>query len=482
MSITFDFSNILAIGQTNPLAIAWFIISQGGWVIFVGLFIVGAYLARLEFVRRRYRQTFEYILLAIDIPKENPQSMKAVEQIFAQLYAIETKGTLWERYGKGKVQDAISLEIVSIGGYIQYLVRILAEHRDLVEAAIFAQYPDAEITEVEDYVHRIPSRYPNEVYDLFGREFKLAKNSAYPIRTYVNFEHSLTEQFADPMVSILESLSRLHPAEEVWIQIVITPAGAEWKEEGDRLVKKLIGAKATAKSFFDGTLDLPARIARGFGESFLSLGSETNILGGISGSEAGAEENKGKSSMQFLSPGTRDVVLAVEEKLAKIGFHAKLRLVYAAPKTIFNKNRGAEPIAGAILQYNTQNLNAFKSVKKIKVDAKYLLVERRKNYRKRKLIRAYKLRADLLGAGKGSVLNIEELASIFHFPVTEVKAPLVKTTEGKKTEPPASIAIEQTSSVISSALTDQMDKSALPETSPAKSMPHSTTPDNLPIE
>lgn len=482
MYINFDFSNILAIGQTNPLAIAWFIISQGGWIIFVVLLIIGSFLARLEFVRQKHRQAFEYILLAIDIPKENPQSMKAVEQIFAQFFAIETKCTLWERYGKGKVQDTISLEIVSIGGYIQYLIRILADHRDLVEAAIFAQYPDAEITEVEDYVHRIPSKYPNEVYELFGTEFKLAKSSAYPIRTYSNFEHMLTEQFADPMVSILEGLSRLHPAEEVWIQIVITPAQDEWKEEGERLVKKLIGTVAKTKPFLGDSLDLPARIARGFGESFLSLGSETNILGGIGGSEADAGRDKPKSSMQFLSPGARDVVSAVEEKLSKIGFYAKLRLVYAAPKTIFNKARGAEPVTGAIFQYNTQNLNAFKSVKKIKVDAKYLFVERRKNYRKRKLIRAYKLRADWKGAGKGSVLNIEELASIFHFPVTEVKAPLVKTTEGKKTEPPSSIAIEQTSSAVSLTSIDKNNKSALPETSTTKSTPSPAVPDNLPIE
>ena len=478
MSISIDFSNILAIGQTNPLAIAWFILSKGGWVILVILVLIGLFRLKLEMARTKYRQAFKYILLAIDIPKENPQSMKAVEQIFAQLSAVKIRGTLWKKYWQGKVQDTISLEIVSIGGYIQYLIRIQDEHRDLVEAAVFAQYPDAEITEVEDYVYRIPSKYPNDVYDLWGTEFKLDKTSAYPIRTYQKFEHMLTETFADPMVSILESLSRLHPAEEVWIQIVITPAKDDWKEEGEKLVKKLIGAKAKAKPLLGGTLDLPVRVARGLGESFLSPGTETEVLGGITGSAT--EEEREKSAMQSLSPGERDVVSAVEEKLSKLGFRSKFRLVYVAPKTIFSKSRGAEPVVGAVLQYNTQNLNAFKYHKKVMVSANYMLVEQRKNARKRKLINAYKLRADWLGGGQGPVLNIEELASIFHFPVTEVKAPLVKTTEGKKTEPPATLPADDTIMTEGSVPGIEVEPRSS-EAEAAQSPEGPDAPDNLPI-
>lgn len=480
MSISLDLSNLMAMEFSNPFAVAWYIISNGGWIILVILGILGLYFFRLERARALYRKGLSYILLAIDIPKENPQSMKAVEQIFAQLYAAETSINLWQKWWLGKVQDTISLEIVSIGGYIQYLIRVEEKHRDLIEAAVFAQYPDAEITEVEDYVNRVPSKYPNDAYDLWGTELILARSSAYPIRTYVNFEHTLTEQFADPMVSILESLSRIHPAEDVWIQILITPASDEWKDEGERVVKKLIGEKSASKPFFGGALDLPARVARGLGESFISPGQETELLGGIAGSST-EDENKTKNLMQHLSPGSRNVVIAIEEKIAKIGFHTKVRLVYAAPKSIFNKARGAEPTNGAILQFNTQNLNAFKSHKKIKVKAEYFMVKRREDRRKRKLINAYKLRADWLGAGKGPVLNIEELASIFHFPVTEVKAPLVKTTEGKKTEPPSSLPTEE---IGRPSQVSEPVASARPSFEPSFETSDETpaAPDNLPVE
>jgi hypothetical protein len=46
------------------------------------------------------------------------------------------------------------------------------------------------------------------------------------------------------------------------------------------------------------------------------------------------------------------------------------------------------------------------------------------------------------------ILNTEELASIWHFPVeASVKAPLIQKVPGKKAEPPASLPISMESAV-----------------------------------
>ena len=42
------------------------------------------------------------------------------------------------------------------------------------------------------------------------------------------------------------------------------------------------------------------------------------------------------------------------------------------------------------------------------------------------------------GADK-SILNIEEMATVWHFPIITTKAPLVKKTESRRAEPPASL-------------------------------------------
>ena len=56
------------------------------------------------------------------------------------------------------------------------------------------------------------------------------------------------------------------------------------------------------------------------------------------------------------------------------------------------------------------------------------------------LTTAYKSRHPAKG-GPTYVLNIKELATLWHFPVIEIKAPQVKKTEAKRAEPPRSLPV-----------------------------------------
>jgi len=40
------------------------------------------------------------------------------------------------------------------------------------------------------------------------------------------------------------------------------------------------------------------------------------------------------------------------------------------------------------------------------------------------------------------VFNIEELATVWHFPMSYVKTPLVQKTQGKRAEPPSGLPVE----------------------------------------
>ncbi|MBI5731892.1 MAG: hypothetical protein HY982_00850 [Candidatus Magasanikbacteria bacterium] len=40
---------------------------------------------------------------------------------------------------------------------------------------------------------------------------------------------------------------------------------------------------------------------------------------------------------------------------------------------------------------------------------------------------------------KASILNTEELATVFHFPIVTVESPLLRRLETRKGEPPANI-------------------------------------------
>lgn len=427
-----DFNNV-----TNPFQATLFLIRHGGWVILVITVLSGIWMGWLEYIRNIYDARVQYALLAIDVPKMNELSPKAVEHIFAHFTGVQKRGTLYERYIQGFSQPAFSLEIVSIEGYIQFLIRTPVKFRDLVEAAVYAQYPDAEITEVEDYIDTVPKPldYPkNKEYNLYGAELKLQKKDIYPIKTYPSFEHPLSQAFLDPMASILEIMSRMGPGEQLWVQIVITPADSEWRERGITMIKKLIGKKSEQKK--SDWLYFPREVAKGLGESFTA-----GILPSSAEQAPKKQEREWPSLMQHLSPDERSTVEAIGYKIAKIGFRTKIRFIYTARNEVYNSAKGNDALVGAIKQLNTLDLNGFAVDRKTRTKVHYLNVRRRLLWRKRRILWGYRYRSLKRGRNK-FVLNTEELATLFHFPVLTVRAPLVQKTETKKAEPPPRLPTE----------------------------------------
>ena len=98
---------------------------------------------------------------------------------------------------------------------------------------------------------------------------------------------------------------------------------------------------------------------------------------------------------------------------------------------------------GGIKQFNTVDLNSLKPATKYwtSIPPPWDFRSFRLNLRRRAILRAYCGRSESRGAGHPFVLNIEELATLWHFPMMSVKAPLVKKSESKKAEPPFSLPV-----------------------------------------
>ncbi|MDD4607003.1 MAG: hypothetical protein PHS07_01510 [Patescibacteria group bacterium] len=421
--------------------LAWLFFVYGGWLVIL-TFIVGfIWIHHLIKVRREYESSIKYVLLAIDVPKLNEQGPKAVEQIFAHLAGVEDEGSWKDRYLRGYHQPRFSLEIISLEGYIQFLIRTPEDYRDLVEAAIYAQYSDAEITEVEDYIQYLPDDFDsnNSNYDLWGTEFILYNEDAYPIRTYPEFEDKTSEdQFKDSMAALLESLGKVGRGEQLWVQwVVSTTDGKDWQDRGRRSINKLIGAKPKAKNaWYMWPLSLIGDVGRTAVEiPYAGLTFET--FGQFENSPQKKEDSPNK--LQYLTPGEKHVLEAMQHKLSKIPFKVKFRVVYLAEKDIFSKARVIGSLVGAIKQFNTLDMNGFKPDSKKKTSAKGFRKEKKLEKKKKNILKYYKKRKAWMDTEKGYVLNIEELATLFHFPMKGVKAPLLKTTEMRRAEAPFSL-------------------------------------------
>ena len=474
-------NTILDFGSQDPVTIAIQMFLSGGWVIFLLLFIYGLYTVWLDNRQGKFAAKWKHVLLAIDIPKNNIQTPKAVESVFIALAGAQTSGNLIDIHWRGKVQESFSFEIVSLESFVQFLVRTPKHFRDLIEASIYAQYPEAEITEVSDYAETYKDvKFPNEKYNLWGTEFILVKDYPYPIRTYLDFEHKLSGELLDPMAGLLEMLTRVGPGEQIWLQLVVTPQKPGWGEKSKKILKEMKGEPYTPPETFADKVIKPVGY---LGDLVAAVTSEM-----FGPSEPGSKKEEDQWRMFRISPGERLVFENIQKKLSQHSFQVKFRFVYLAEKEVFNKGRGVASVVAGIQQFNAADSNGFKPGPKTKTAADYFRVNKRIAERQRRILKNYIKRDNYLGDDvKNMFLCSQELASLWHFPVMSVKAPTLEKIGSKRAVPPSrlpyesrlvpSVAAPQKSTPIAEFSSSRVSeiKSALPN-----ARPEPKPPSNLP--
>ncbi len=377
----------------------------------------------------------KWILLELQVPVDVHRSPKAMEQTFNGLHGI---GAVWnpkallDRYTVwkgnalgGKVADWLSLEIVSIGGQIHFYIRCLESHRHIIQAQIYAHYPEAEISQVADYIAQLPAQVPNDEYEMTGQELALTKEDAYPIRTYAEFEEERPgkddAKRIDPLGPVAEAMAALTLGEHLGIHVLIRTADDSW-------VKK-------AQAVFDKIFDRPVKAQQDALDK-LASGIENTVSGVLGGAAEVKKEEKKAKTFHELSVGMQDVVKALERSLTKFGFYAGIRVVYMARKDRYVKERLGSVMA-AFRLFSTPNLNGFKPgfmPDVFKGRNKALKTFQNKQY----LYERYRMRSF---PEKPFILNVEELATVFHFPDVSVHTPTLPRIEAKKGEAPTNLPI-----------------------------------------
>ncbi len=393
LSAVSDFFSTLF--NLNPIQVVLLFLVYGGWIIVLIFLWHPLEEFWLKYIQGKFSEKQRFILLSISVPKNNEQGPEAVERLFSNMSGIGSKPNWYDKYVEGKFQLSMSFELISVGGQIQYLIHTPVQWRSMIESAIYASYPDAEVKEIDDYTKNGPEEFPSTEWRMKGADLILYAPNPYPIRTYPAFEHPLTGEIKDPLAHLLEFLTTLTTGEQFWLQIIAKPTGSSWKKEGEALVTELMAKKQAKKV---------------------------------------TSEDEGATFIQ-MSPGQRRIVDSIEMKIAKTGFDVKIRFIYLAKAEVFNPGKGVAGFLGALNQFNTLDMNGFKTHNSFKVGTYYIFKKHRTNKISNRILSAYRERSSWQG-GPTCVLNIEELASIYHFPVITVGAPLIKKTSSKKAEPP----------------------------------------------
>ena len=351
------------------------------------------------YVRANFIANINWVLLEIKVPRDISKSPKAIE-VFLNAIHLTKDGNLVERFWQGFTRTWHSLEIVSLGGQVHFYIYTPRIVKNIITAQLYAQYPDVEVVEVEDYTKAVViggRLHPD--YDTDGMEFVLAKPDPYPLKTYIDYGlHELAteeEQKTDPITSIIELLGSISPDEQLWLQILIRATKKDgWQKEAQDLVDKLMKREeAKSKEISFGAL--------------------------------------------LLSPGERLVVEAIEREVSKLGYDVGIRFVYLAKKEKYSGITIASMV-GVMKQFNALNLNGFTVRNRAAVE---YFTKYREPRRFRKLINSYCLRSYFHPPYKRKiyVLNTEELATIYHFPGRVSETPTFGRIEAKKSEPPVNL-------------------------------------------
>jgi len=193
-----------------------FAITAVAVILFISGFALLVYFLFLWWkYRNREKQSLEFVLLQVAVPKDNEVKIDAAEQFYTALSSLSHGGL----FSFLKTAQHISFEIVGKSGDIRFYVSCHHHLRDLIEKQIYGMYPGAEIKDVDEY-------------NIFNEKAKMAfasfilKDAAYnPMKVFKDLP-------VDPLSALTSALAKMQEGEGAAIQVLVTPADGKWKKAG----------------------------------------------------------------------------------------------------------------------------------------------------------------------------------------------------------------------------------------------------------
>jgi hypothetical protein len=384
------------------LGMIWIVFKYTWWIFLpLGLYSVfrplwASYTANILFFGGEAQMT----LFEIKIPKEMVVSIKAMENVFTGLLAAGKTITKYENIIFGRLQDMFSLEIIGQEGQVRFFALCPKRSISLLHRSLYAQFPEIEIKPVtEDYFNLLPSTVPDENWDMYGAKMVLANEDCKPLNTYPMMEDRIEGEIIDPLSIMYEAMGNLGPGEFLIYQVHIAiPSDDSWRKKGRAFIEDIL--------------------------------KKYNI-----GVQADYDEEG--PSFRTLPPHELELVKAVSAKINKPAFNTQIILAYVARKEVYD---GIMPsaIAGALRMTESDD-NALITDKYYSTTTRYLFSKGRNVYRKRRLFRLL-LTRDIHTA---NTLNVEELATIFHFPPPMTKMPSVQRLDSKTAPAPSNLPVAE---------------------------------------
>lgn len=298
-----------------------------------------------------------------DVVDENISKAQTIYNIVSATLDDSAKA---KKYG----QRHFGFEIIGTHGAVNFYVSVPVPLIEVVKQAIMSAYPSARVEEA--YEHNIFSEV-GKLSGVVGGELELKESYAYPIATYQDIKR-------DNMQALLNALASLEKEDGAAIQILIRPAGDNWRKQANEAAQKKKDGKDGQKSVL--------KHSGAFAKDMV-----TALAKPPEGGESKPADKKELSSLD------QSIVDAMHDKTRTAGYEVLIRVVVSS-----NINQRAQALLGNILAsfslFDAPGKNGFKFVAASNPGD---------------LVSDYLLRSFPLKKNK-NILNTVELATLFHFP------------------------------------------------------------------
>ncbi|MBI3573126.1 MAG: type IV secretory system conjugative DNA transfer family protein [Candidatus Kerfeldbacteria bacterium] len=362
--------------------------------LFGGVWLLRWWLQRSD----RLPRALNYDVLLVLLPRESLRQEQAerdwkevlasFETLFVTLGSIQSSGRghigrAWESFWFGR-HDHLAFEIVAHHGYIHFYLAVPRTIRQLVELQIQAQYPQAHITQVEDY-----NLFQHQGH-IAATVLRLSKPYYFPIRTYKKLD-------SDPLSAVTNVLSKVPTGDGAAVQLIIRPRRHGWERTGRALARRMQEGEKMGSGG----------------------GRKLDILTASFRTSQPADAYRG---LPQLTPMDQELIRALEEKSGKPGFDVNIRLVASS-----TSDAGARVILENMV-------NTF---------SQYQALESGNHFRRQGIQTGGQIIRDFIYrhfvASQSVLLDSEEVNSLYHFPLAQMETPNIRWLAAKQSAAPVSL-------------------------------------------
>jgi hypothetical protein len=321
------------------------------------------------------------------------QEIGAMEQLLATLANLKDKQSIWRHFVYDDPYIAMEIANPSDSEEIHFYFSVPKKYRESIEKQVHSYFPSAVIEKITDYTIFSPGGFSSATTLMLKRTFAL------PIHTYKKMS-------VDPLNEISNALSKLETAEEgAVLQFILKPAGKSWRKIGTNIAHNMQQGKRLKDAY---NPSLFKEITTGTFEALQNKESEKLME---------------KKTIQ-LTPEEQELIKSIESKSNQAGFYVNIRLISSA-KTQQRSDEILAHLENAFSQFENAETNHF-------------IVKKRQ--KTKQLIFDYIFRN--FDQENSIILSTEEIASIFHFPISTTETPKIKWLKAGAAPPPLNVPKE----------------------------------------